>query len=406
MRKFHYRLRRFCAFLIGVVFLSAGIFKLMDPVGAGLVMEDYFKFLHIQFLDPAAKVLGTLLAFFEAIVGSALISGVWRRLTALVTSIMVGFFTILTLFLAIFNPPMDCGCFGEFIHLTNLQTFLKNIVLAVLSAIAFLPFSDFGESRRWKYISFWIAAASLAIFMGYYWVNIPPVDYTSFKPGSELYASVDNPSEAYDDMQTRVIYEKNGQEGAFPLDKLPDSTWTYVRTETVPSMNGEKNEDFPILSFTDAQGNYQDEMSTVGDVLVSSIFRPLSLKGGQWTEIQQVMERSEEAGFVPLVLLSCSKDAFDSLDVIVPEVRANLERYVYFSDFKTLISLNRSNGGFTWFNDGELIRKYSSKWEPFSADLLEMTGKDPSEEMLRYSTKGRLRLQMFFLYMFVVLLLL
>ena len=40
---FLFRLRRLCAFLIGVVFLLAGIFKLLDPVGAGLVMEGYFR---------------------------------------------------------------------------------------------------------------------------------------------------------------------------------------------------------------------------------------------------------------------------------------------------------------------------------------------------------------------------
>ena len=31
------RLRRFCAFLTGFVFFISGIFKLLDPVGAGLV---------------------------------------------------------------------------------------------------------------------------------------------------------------------------------------------------------------------------------------------------------------------------------------------------------------------------------------------------------------------------------
>ena len=52
---FLFRLRRLCAFLIGVVFLLAGIFKLLDPVGAGLVMEGYLRFLHLAFLLPAAK---------------------------------------------------------------------------------------------------------------------------------------------------------------------------------------------------------------------------------------------------------------------------------------------------------------------------------------------------------------
>lgn len=403
MEKNHYRLRRFCAFLIGATLVIAGVFKLMDPVGTGLIMEDYFKFLHIQFMDPAAKVLGTLLALFETIVGSALITGVWRKLTALVTSIVIAFFTILTLILAIFNPPMDCGCFGEFIHLTNLQTFLKNLVLLALAAIAFLPINEYGDAKRLKYIAFWIAAASMLGLTVYSWTNIPMVDYTAFRPGSELYASIDNPSEAYDDMVTKVIYKKNGQEGAFPLDKLPDSTWTYVRTETVRTNEGEENENFPMLSFTDAEGNYQDEIATIGDVLVYSAYKPEKLKGGDWTRISLTMEKAKSAGYVPLALLACSKAAYDSMEAVIPETREKLNEYVFFADFKTLVSLNRSNGGCTLFNDGELIKKYSRKWNPSPEELLKIISRDPSEEMLRYSTNGRLHLQMFFLYLFIVL---
>lgn len=405
MRRFHYKLRRFCAFLIGAVFVMAGVFKLLDPVGAGLVMEDYFKFFHIQFLDPIAKALATLLALFETIVGSALITGVWRRLTAIVTSIMLAFFTVLTLILAIFNPPMDCGCFGEFIHLTNLQTFLKNLILLALAAIAFLPFKEYGDAKRWRYISFWIASGSLLIFMVLMLVHIPIVDYTEFKPGSELFASTDNPSEAYDDIQTKVIYEKNGQEGAFPIDKLPDSTWTFVRVETVRT-NGEENENFPILSFTDADGNYMDEMATDGDVLVSSVYKPQSLKAKDWATIHQTLENALRNGFVPLLLVSCSKEAFDSLEVMDSGIRTSLDSLVYMSDFKTLVSLNRSNGGFTQFSDGELIRKFGLNSGPSEEKLQKMANSDPEADMLSYSTRGRTHFQMFFLYLFIVLILL
>ena len=53
-----YRLRRLCAFIIGLVFLLAGIFKLLDPAGAGLVVEEYYRFLGLTFMLPTAKVAG------------------------------------------------------------------------------------------------------------------------------------------------------------------------------------------------------------------------------------------------------------------------------------------------------------------------------------------------------------
>ena len=109
MKKAHHRLRRFCAVLIGLVFLASGLLKLLDPVGTGLIVSEYFKFFHLGFLQGVAKALGMVLSLVEAITGAALVSGVFRRLTAAVTSLLIVFFTVITVILWIANPDMDCG---------------------------------------------------------------------------------------------------------------------------------------------------------------------------------------------------------------------------------------------------------------------------------------------------------
>ena len=48
------RTKRFCGFVTGFVFFLSGIIKLLDPVGAGLVMDGYFDFLHLGFMEPDA----------------------------------------------------------------------------------------------------------------------------------------------------------------------------------------------------------------------------------------------------------------------------------------------------------------------------------------------------------------
>ena len=144
--------RRLCAVLIGVVFFVAGLLKLMDPVGAGLVVTEYFKFLHLGFLEPAAKVVGIAMALLEAVLGAALIAGVWPKLTGIVSGIVLGAFTILTVVLWIANPPMDCGCFGEVVHLTHAQSLIKNLILCVLWVVAFVPLSKAPVPRRAKYV--------------------------------------------------------------------------------------------------------------------------------------------------------------------------------------------------------------------------------------------------------------
>ena len=135
MRYLLLRLKRFCGFITGMVFFLSGIVKLMDPVGAGLVMKEYYDFLHRGFLAFSSKMMGVAFALAETLVGVALITGVWRKTTAMIALVMQGFFTFLTLLLVIFNPQMDCGCFGEAIHLTHWQTFFKNLILLALLLI-------------------------------------------------------------------------------------------------------------------------------------------------------------------------------------------------------------------------------------------------------------------------------
>ena len=63
MRKFHHSFRRFCALLIGLVFFLSGMLKLMDPVGTGLKVAEYLRFLHLGFLSPLGKASGVAVAF-------------------------------------------------------------------------------------------------------------------------------------------------------------------------------------------------------------------------------------------------------------------------------------------------------------------------------------------------------
>ena len=187
MKKAHHRLRRFCAVVIGLVFLASGLLKLLDPVGTGLIVSEYFKFFHLGFLQGTAKALGMVLSLVEATTGAALISGVFRKTTAVVTSVLVVFFTIVTLILWIANPEMDCGCFGEAIHLTHGQTLLKNVVLLALAAAAFIPFQNFGVPRKGKYVAFFLAVPSLVFALVHNARHLPMIDFTAERAARVLH---------------------------------------------------------------------------------------------------------------------------------------------------------------------------------------------------------------------------
>ena len=394
-------MKRFCGFVTGFVFFLSGIVKLLDPVGAGLVMDGYFDFLHLGFMAPASKFFGVAFALAETIIGTGLITGVWRKTVALSAIILQGFFTLLTLLLVIFNPEMDCGCFGEAIHLTHMQTFIKNIILCILLAAYFFPSSQLGENRKRKYASFALVTASVLAFTVYSLMYIPLIDFTDFKPAAALMAGEGSGGDSYESV---FIYEKDGERQSFTIDHLPDSTWTFVDTETV-MIESEDNASVN-LSIRDAYGDYHDGIAAEGKIMIVSVY-DIDIKAGRWGQTAHFLSNAEKAGFTSLLLVRSTPEEFEeAVSCLAPQVAEVLRRHLYFSDYKELISMNRSNGGATFFCDGYLIRKWARRALPDMKNLEELVEADETEALIERSTNGDLTFQGFLLYVFAVMLLL
>jgi len=384
--KFHNAISRFCAWLLGTVFVLSGVLKLMDPVGTSFIVTSYLNFLHLGFLRFATGFLAWGISMLETSIGIVLVTGIWRRKAGIVTSITLGFFTILTLLLLIFNPDMDCGCFGQAVHLTHLQSFLKNIVFCIIACVAFFPLRDTGKPSGLKYVSSGIVFLSVVLLSFWSMWHISLKDFTPFTPGNRILAAA-NETDGGMEFDATFIYSKDGEEQAFTLENLPDSTWTFVRTETVAE---QILPEFPALSFTDADGEYRDYLAASGRVMVVSVYRPERLSPERWAEIDSLLVNSSEFGFRPLLLVSGNTDRADA----------------YRSDYKTLATLNRTNGGATWIDNGFIVRKFSGIDLPDKDRLKELSVLEPDEAMLDFLTKSELVLQGILLYIFAVLFLL
>jgi uncharacterized membrane protein YphA (DoxX/SURF4 family) len=352
MKASYQNFRRHTAVILGVVFLISGLLKLCDPVGTMLIVTEYFKFLHLNFLIPAAKAIGIAVSATECAVGISLITGVMRKASAIVCYVLLGFFTLLTLALWIKNPAMDCGCFGQAIHLTHAQSFWKNVALLVLSVIAFTPFKEFGASKRHKRVAAVIAVLAIGLAVIYSNNHLPVVDFTSFNWGSQLFASLDDSADEAD----------------------------FRRA--------------PILSFSDTAGVYCDELAATGRVVVFSVYDP---KKADWPLLEQQYYQAEASQARPLLLVSATPAEMAAYPLsadIVP----------YFSDYKTLITLNRSNGGGTYFYHGEVVHKWSARH--FPGTFMEDVAEDPVVVSTRHVTRRRLTAQGFCVGLLAVLLLL
>ena len=362
----------------------------MDPVGAGLVVDEYYRFMHLGFMSFSSKIVGTLLALTEVVIGTGLITGVWRKTVAISALIMQGIFTLLTLALFIFNPTMDCGCFGEAIHLTHSQTLIKNIIILVLLLTYYIPYKYLGGTKQKKYISFSIVTASAVAFMIFSWMYKPLVEFTAYQPGAELVAS---DSAAGEDIYESVFtYEKDGVKEDFTLAHLPDSTWKFVSTQTrIRKQVGTTSIE---LSFFDPEtGEYADTLAAQGKVMVVSVYSPETLSERKWNSIREFMGNASDIGFRTILLTSTTEG--------VPE-----GMHPFLCDFKTLVSLNRSNGGSTYFNEGDLIEKWSRRRNPQEDLLREKFNSEPTEILIEQESKGSLVFQGFLLYVFAIMLLL
>jgi uncharacterized membrane protein YphA (DoxX/SURF4 family) len=115
----------------GIVFIFSGFVKGIDPVGSQIKFGDYLAAAGLALPDSLLIVAAMLLCAAEFLIGVSLITGSFYRAGVVGYMAFMALFTPLTLVLAIFNPVSDCGCFGDAIHLTNWETFYKNIVLLV-----------------------------------------------------------------------------------------------------------------------------------------------------------------------------------------------------------------------------------------------------------------------------------
>lgn len=348
-------IRKISALILGFTFFIAGFLKIMDPVGAGLVVSEYLKFLHLGFLRFASEFIGVAAALAEAFVGAAIITGVWRKVTAFVSLCLLGAFTLLTLALLIFNPAMDCGCFGEIVHLSHAQSFIKNIILLALWALAFIPFKAAEPTRKVKYISFAISSASMCLFLVFSLFSIPLVDFTDLKQGTEIMAS------DYSDYSAAA--------------------------------DG--------LSISDKNGEYADSVVLEGKVIAISIYNAERISDKKWQRIEELANNSLKAGFTPVIITSSTASQFEQSAEEVPSIL----QHSYFADRRKILTLNRSNGGATYIAYGQIVAKWSSHNLPDTAKLQEISSEVPTEILASESGKGQIKTQAFLLYVFAVMLL-
>src|SRR3990172_13252958 len=118
--------------LVGVLFIFSGLIKANDPLGFSYKLDEYFSVFGTEFLIPFSLSLAIFICAYEIIFGFMLLLGSRITLTMWALFLMIVFFTFLTFYSAYYDKVRECGCFGDFLHLTPWQSFYKDIALLVM----------------------------------------------------------------------------------------------------------------------------------------------------------------------------------------------------------------------------------------------------------------------------------
>jgi uncharacterized membrane protein YphA (DoxX/SURF4 family) len=209
---------------IGLVFIFSGFVKGIDPLGFTYRLEDYFQAFGIPWAIPFALYLTIFLCTVEFLIGVSLLLNLWISWSAWWLLGFMIFFTCLTFFDAVYNLVPDCGCFGDAIKLTNLQTFLKNIILMIFVIPVFT-----GRKKFKNWAPDWAQKMFLLIFslsfMGmsiYCYRHLPIIDFMGWKVGNKINVPA-TPLKFYVTYKNKVTDEE--KEYLTPDYPWNDSVW-------------------------------------------------------------------------------------------------------------------------------------------------------------------------------------
>ncbi len=225
--------------VVGTLFIFSGLVKAIDPLGLAYKMQEFFEvwaadgFMQglMLWLNEQALLFSLLMITLEVVLGVALLLG-WRiKPVSRLLLLLMLFFTFLTSYVLFSGRIRACGCFGDCIPLTPVQTFTKDLVLLIL-VLLILTGIKYIKPVFSNTMNSTIFLISLFGVLGLQWYvlqYLPVKDCLPFKAGNNILELRKMPKDAIPDKYDYIfVYRKDDVPKDFKIDALPDSSWEFV----------------------------------------------------------------------------------------------------------------------------------------------------------------------------------
>lgn len=350
-----------CRFIFAAVFIFSGFVKAIDPLGFSYKIEDYLInfgsfFSAISFLALPVAITLSAIEFF---IGFCFLFGIYTKRTSILALIFMAVMTPLTLYIALFNPVTDCGCFGDALIISNWTTFYKNIVLSAFVIFIFINHKQvkpvFGRETQWIlsiYGFIFMVALSL-----YCYAHLPIIDFRPYKIGTRIADGMIIPEGApKSEYETSFIYEKNGVKKEFTLQNYPanDKSWKFVDQKSKIIKKGYEP---PIHDFSielPADGDITQEV--LADTSYTFLLVSHKLEAASTNKSKQIND-----------IYKFAKDNNYKFYCLSSSLNNNIQDYIEETDAKypmattddiTLKTMIRSNPGLILLKNGTVINMW------------------------------------------------
>lgn len=334
-----------CRIVFGITFIVSGWAKGIDPWGTFYKISEYFTSFNLSFNEEITFIAALALASFEFTLGICILFGCLRRTSSWFALGTMCVMLPLTIYIYWADPVSDCGCFGDFIVLSNSATMWKNVVLTVM-AIILVKYnrrcpSIYSHPVQWIVIVISIFFILAVAFIGY---SIQPaIDFRPYPIGTDMKSIFTD-----EDEDMTLVYEKNGLSREFNLEDLPDSTWTYIGVKETDPDEGNNT----IVIFDGDDEVTESIWSIPGKLLILSVPTPDSdyLYLSRTANLLAKMIAADDGTMIGLI----AADG-DNLEKWKSYAMAEFE--IFSVEDTSLKELVRGEPGVVYLEDGRIVWK-------------------------------------------------